>query len=174
MRQRAEGRDWSVDAQAPRPEVLRPSPVRWLATGAICAGFVWAGSVIMPSHPALAWSCIAFFGLGVGVALVSLLPGASALVLDEDGFEIVSLFRRARVGWGEVARFGEVRVGLERLVGFDFVDGARGDGRLQRVNRRVSGFHGALPDRYRLDPAELVRRLERHRQAWCARHPGRA
>lgn len=145
-------------------QVLRPSPARWLATAAICAALVWAGIAIMPSHALLAWACIAFFGLGVAVALVNLLPGASALVLDAEGFEVVSLFRRSRIAWSQVARFGEVRVGLERMVGFDFVDGARGDGRLHRINRRVSGFHGALPDRYRRDVADLVRLLEQYRQ----------
>lgn len=163
-----------MDAPASAIEVLRPSRVRWAATAAVCAGFVWAGAVIMPSHPLLAWGCIVFFGLGVGVALLNLLPGASGLVLDAEGFEIVSLYRRSRIAWAEIARFGEVRAGLERLVGFDFVDGARGDARLQRINRRVSGFHGALPDRYRLGAAELAKRLEARRQAWRNRNPGHA
>ncbi len=163
-----------VDVPQPAPEVLRPSPVRWLATAAICAGFVWAGLAIMSGHALLAWACIAFFGPGVVVALANLLPGASGLVLDADGFEVVSLYRRSRIAWAEVARFGEVRMGLERMAGFDFVDGPRGEGRMYRLNRRVSGFHGALPDRYRLDAAELVRRLEQHRQAWRSRHPGHA
>jgi hypothetical protein len=162
-----------MDATTPATEVLRPSPARWLVTAAICAAFVWAGSAILASHALLAWACIAFFGLGVAVALVNLLPGASGLVLDAEGFEIVSLFRRSRVGWAEVARFGEIHVGLERLVGFDFVAGPRGDRGLQRINRRVSGFHAALPDRYRLDAAELARRLEARRQAWRSRHPER-
>ncbi|MGJ4730792.1 STM3941 family protein [Luteimonas sp. SDU101] len=153
-------------------EVLRPSPVRWLVTAAICAAFVWAGSAIMPSHPLLAWACIAFFGLGVLVALANLLPGASGLVLDAEGFEIVSLYRRSRIAWADVARFGEVGVGLERMVGFDFAEGARSQARMHRINRRVSGFHGALPDRYRLGAAELVQRLEHYRQDWHARHPG--
>src|SRR5690606_2230566 len=141
-------------------EILRPSPLKWLAMGAISAGFVWIGSVIMPTHPVLAWSCIVFFGLCAALAVLNLLPGGSRLLLDADGLEMVSLFRRSRIRWAEVARFGETRVGMQRLVGFDLVEGGRGGERLQRINRRVSGFHGALPDTYRLDVGELVRRLD--------------
>ena len=160
--------------ESPPPvEVLRPSPARWLATGAICGGLTWIGGVLLDSHPLLAWACIAFFGLGVAVSAVNLLPGASGLALDEDGFEIVSLFRRSRIAWAEVARFGQVQAGLERLVGFDFVDGARG-GRLHRANRRISGFDGALPDRYGFPAASLVERMERHRRAWHERQAARA
>ena len=157
-----------MSAPPPATEILRPSPLKWLAMGAISAGFVWIGSIVMPTHPALAWGCIVFFGLCAAAALLNLLPGGSRLLLDADGFEMVSLFRRSRIRWAEVARFGETRVGMQRLVGFDFVDSARGDGRLHRINRSVSGFHAALPDTYRLAAGELAGRLEARLQAWRA------
>src|SRR5690606_6372469 len=157
-----------MSTPAASTEILRPSPLKWLAMGAISAGFVWIGTVIMPTHPGLAWSCIVFFGLCAAVAVLNLLPGGSRLLLDADGLEMVSLFRRSRIRWAEVARFGETRVGMQRLVGFDFVDDARGQERLHRINRGVSGFHGASPDTYRLEAAELVRRLDARLQAWRA------
>jgi hypothetical protein len=162
-----------MSSPAPETEVLRPSPLKWLATGAASAGFVWIGSVIMPTHPAVAWSCIVVFGLCAAAAVLNLLPGGSRLQLDADGFEMVSLFRRSRIRWAEVARFGQTRVGMQRLVGFDFVENARGGERLHRINRRVSGFHGALPDTYRLPAAELARRLDARLAAWRARQPAR-
>src|SRR5690606_27719346 len=94
-------------------EILRPSPLKWLAMGAISATLVWVGSAIVSTHPLLAWAGIGFFGLCAAVALLNLLPGASGLVLDGEGFEIVSLFRRSRIGWDEVTRFGEARVGMQ-------------------------------------------------------------
>ncbi|MGY1408233.1 MULTISPECIES: hypothetical protein [unclassified Luteimonas] len=157
-----------MSAPSPGTEILRPSPLKWLAMGAASAGLVWIGGIIMPTHPVLAWGCIVFFGLCAAVALLNLLPGGSRLLLDADGFEMVSLLRRSRIRWAEVARFGETRVGMQRLVGFDFVECERGGERLHRINRRVSGFHGALPDTYRLDAGELARRLDIRLQAWRA------
>ncbi|WP_238345815.1 hypothetical protein [Luteimonas saliphila] len=141
-------------------ETLRPSPAKWLAMVAISAVFVWIGLRIMGTHPLIGWSSLVFFGLCGGLAVLNLLPGASCLVLDEDGFEIVSLFRRSRVRWTEVARFGETRVGLHRLVGFDFVDGHAGSDRLRRVNRNLSGFQAALPDTYGLSARDLAARMD--------------
>jgi hypothetical protein len=38
-----------------------------------------------------------FFGLVALVAPVAMLPGAGGLVLDREGFDVTSLFRRYRV-----------------------------------------------------------------------------
>ena len=141
-------------------EVLRPSPLKWLAMVAISAAFVWIGVAIMGTHPLAGWGCIVFFGLCGAIGVLNLLPDASRLLVDDDGFEIRSLFRASRVRWADVARLGTMRVGVNTLVGFDFVDGYRGGDRLRRLNRNLSGFQGALPDTYGLKAAALAERLE--------------
>ena len=155
-----------MSAAAGTTEVLRPSPAKWLAMVAISAAFVWIGLRIMGTHPLVAWACIVFFGLCGAIGLLNLLPGASRLLVDDDGFEMVSLFRRTRVRWADIARFGTMRIGLNTLVGFDFVDGYRGSDRLRRVNRSLSGFQGALPDTYGLKAGELAARMEARLAAW--------
>ena len=147
-------------------EVLRPSPLKWLAMVAISAVFVWIGATIMGTHPAVAWSGIVFFGLCGSVGVLNLLPDASRLLVDDDGFEIRSLFRASRVRWADVARFGTLRIGLNMMVGFDFVDGYRGSDRLRRLNRNLSGFQGALPDTYGLKVAALAERLQARLDAY--------
>ena len=154
---------------AGRVEVLRPSPLKWVAMVAISAAFVWIGLAIRGTHPVVGWSSIGFFGLCGAAAVLNLLPGASGLLLDEDGFETVSLFRRSRVRWADVARFGTMRIGLNTLVGFDFVDGHRGGERLRKVNRGLSGFQGALPDTYGLQADALAARLDARLAAWRRR-----
>ncbi|MDH5835176.1 PH domain-containing protein [Luteimonas kalidii] len=141
-------------------EVLRPSPGKWLAMVAISGALVWIGTRILGTHPLVGWSCIVLFGLCGALAVLNLVPGASRLVLDADGFEIVSLFRRTRVRWPEVSRFGSTRVGMHRLVGFDFVDGHAGSERLRRVNRNLSGFQAALPDTYGRSAGDLAAQLD--------------
>ncbi|TWT22582.1 hypothetical protein FQY83_06095 [Luteimonas marina] len=147
-------------------ETLRPSPVKWLAMVAISVAFVWIGLVLRAQEPLVAWACIVFFGLCGAIGLLNLLPGASRLLLDDDGFEIVSLFRRSRMRWSDIARFGTYRVGANVMVGFDFVDGYRGSDRLRRVNHSLSGFQGALPDTYGLKAGELAARMEARLVAW--------
>ena len=157
-----------VAPSAATREVLRPSPAKWLAMVAISVALVWIGLAIRGTHPVVAWACIAFFGLCGLVGLLNLVPGASRLVLDEDGFEIVSLLRRSRVRWADVARFGTLRIGLNTLVGFDFVDGYLGSARLRRVNRGLSGFQGALPDTYGMKAPALAAHMDARLAAFRA------
>jgi len=147
-------------------EVLRPSPLKWLTMVALSAAFVWIGAIIRGTHPLAGWSCIVFFGLCGAIGVLNLLPDASRLLVDDDGFEIRSLFRASRVRWADVARLGTMRVGVNTLVGFDFVDGYRGGDRLRRLNRNLSGFQGALPDTYGLKAAALAERLQARLDAY--------
>lgn len=149
-------------------QVLRPSPRKWLGVLAVCVLLAWLGWTIRPSHAWLGWACLLCFGVGALVALLNLRPGVSGLVLDEDGFEAISLLRRWRVRWDEVARFGEARAGMQRLVGFDFRDGVRAPARALRLNRGISGFHGALPDTYGLTAEQLSARMEALRRQYAA------
>ncbi|MBP6798080.1 MAG: PH domain-containing protein [Luteimonas sp.] len=152
-------------------EVLRPSPLKWLAMVALSAVFVWMGVIVMGTHPAMAWGCIALFGLCGAIGVLNLLPGASRLALDDDGFEIRSLFRASRVRWADVARFGTTRIGVNTMVGFDFVEGYRGGDRLRSVNRSLSGFQGALPDTYGMKAAALAERMEARLAAYRRSSP---
>lgn len=140
--------------------MLRPSPLKWLAMVALSAVFVWIGVTVMGTHPVVGWSCLVFFGLCGAIGVLNLLPNASRLVLDDDGFEIRSLFRTSRVRWADIARFGTLRIGLHRIVGFDFVEGYRGSDGLRRINRDLSGFQGALPDTYGLKADALAERMQ--------------
>ena len=155
-------------------EVLRPSPGKWLAMVAISGALAWIGTRILATHPLVGWGCIVFFGLCGALALLNLWPGASRLVLDDDGFEIVSLFRRTRVRWAEVSRFGSTRVGMHRMVGFDFVDGHAASPRLRSVNRNLSGFQAALPDTYGRSAADLAAHLDARLAAHRAQTPRRS
>lgn len=149
----------------PASEVLRPAPWKMLALLAISAGFVWVAFAIADRNLLVAWLCGGFFGLCTLVALVALLPGANHLRLDAHGFEIRSLFRIRRYRWDDIVRFGPTRVGLHTMVGLDFADHVGQAARLRRVNRGLTGYHGALPDTYGLRVDALVARLEHWRQA---------
>lgn len=147
----------------PAVELLRPSPWKMLALLAISAGFVWVAAVIGDRHPIIAWLCGGFFGVCAVVALVSMLPGANHLQLDATGMQIRSLFRTQHYRWRDIARLGPTRVGLHAMVGIDFADHVDDAARLRRVNRSLTGYHGALPDTYGMNAAALAAHLDRWR-----------
>lgn len=155
----------SQPANKPPELVLKPSPKRWILLLALSLGFVALGVAILPTHPTLAWFEIGFFGLCAVLGAMNLLPGASHLRLDADGFEVRTLFRARRFAWADIARFGAAQIGLNRMVGWDFVADHAGNERMRQVNAQLSGFEAALPDTYGRKADALAREMEARRHA---------
>lgn len=90
------------DARTITAETLRPrrSTAVWLLLGSLAfvAIGIWMGS----EEGWIGHAIAAFFGLCAAVAAVQLLPGASSLRIDRDGFTCRSLFRSWSVRWDEV------------------------------------------------------------------------
>ena len=78
-----------------------------------------------------------FFGLGVVIFIVQLIPGSAFLRLDSEGFTFCSLYRKTTLPWAAIDGFHVVvmrQTGMKvhELVGFNFclpMTGARLPGR---------------------------------------------
>ncbi|MFT3897333.1 MAG: STM3941 family protein [Thermomonas sp.] len=147
-----------IQAMPALPLELSPSRWKYALLLATSLGFVAIGVFLLPRGQALpAWGCIVFFGLCALVFAASLLPNASGLRLDEDGFVVRSLFRSHRTQWTQVAAFRPVRIGNRTLVGFDYAPSAAGPGtRMRGVSSALAGVEGAFPDNYGLPARELA------------------
>lgn len=139
----------SDDAPGPgKTLTLRLSKGRWLLMLAASAALAYGSFRLLPEHFWIGTLGGTFFALCALVALLNLMPGASHLRLDAEGFEMRSLFRSHRVAWREVASFGVIQVMVNRMVGWNFTAGHSGHGHLRKLNAGLSGFEAALPDTY--------------------------
>jgi hypothetical protein len=109
------------------------------------------------------WMGCALFGLGVLVFAINLLPGASYLLVTEEGIEVASLFRRKRHKWSDFAGFGtyslyQKGIPIRTCVGIRFRDELKGASQFARSVARAAsdGFDGALPDSYGMKPKDLA------------------
>lgn len=159
----------AILARHPGPVHLGASRLKWI--GVLAIGLVLgAGGGLMVrtsatdprTSAAMGWFGVAFFGLVALVALVQLLPGASGLTLDADGFETTTLFRRHRHRWAETGAFGTWNSGHATLVAFEAA--AAPAGRLGAVNRALAGGNASLPDTYGLRADDLVLLMEAWRR----------
>jgi hypothetical protein len=109
------------------------------------------------------WFLLVFFSALLIVGLGMLLPGASALTLDEHGFAVTKFFRRDRARWQDVSRFAvfEMQRGWaarwlasETLVVYD--DAAAGRGFFALLNKSLADHNAYLPDTYGLQGGELT------------------
>ncbi len=138
--------------------VLRPTRIGSALLLFVSAGFTIGGVWMVASDAAKGWFVTLFFGLCTLVALVNALPNASFLVLDAEGMEFCSLFRRHRVAWSEIASFGVAMLGVNETVVFTF-SAARLTAH-PPSRWRLPGIDGALPATYGQTAGDLASLLD--------------
>lgn len=155
--------------------VLTPRPWKWLRVLVTCFLFVVGGWFMAhhasePFKRAVGWSCVVFFGLGVLVAVIQLIPGTARVVVTSQGVYIKTFLRNQFYAWSDIERFGVAEWTQwhgpfrqrHRLVGILFVDGSPHLSRHARMlafSTALVGYHAALPDNYGFKHQDLADRL---------------
>lgn len=135
---------------------LRPSKTSMILYFALCSIFTVVGALMIGDGRTMGWLIAVLFGLGSLVFLLQLLPNCSYLRLDPTGFTMCSLFRSHHYRWSEVEHFGITRIGLNKMVAFNFSDQFDRARIARRVATEISGYEGALPDPYGMKHEQLA------------------
>ena len=143
---------------------LRPNRRRYLLNMTLAAGFVAAGALTIRKGDPRGWAGILFFGFGVIVYVLLLLPGSAYLRLDPTGFTVCSLFRAHATSWFEVDSFEVARMRGRKLVVFNFSNLHRGQEFVRKLAVAIGWHQGALPDTYGLFAEELAAMMNDWRQ----------
>jgi hypothetical protein len=147
-------------ARFPGPVTLAPNRLKMLAAFVMCAGLsVFSVYLLRRAIEAgsseVIWASLSIVVCGIlaaRLALMLLLPHATGLTLDADGFAISRIFGRTRFSWRNVSRF-RVEEGKDaaelRLVRFEVLSAGTAPRRGATVTR-------ALPGNYRLSDDDLA------------------
>ena len=136
-------------------ELMFPaSKTKWIGVGigSLILGF--GGVIGIQSGEVIGWVVVPFFGLGLLVSTVQMLPGAAYLKVGPGGIEYRTLFRTRRIAWTEISGFGHYRQASQGFVGINFQGPAKGFSR--NANSALVGFHDALPETYGHKAEELA------------------
>lgn len=117
-----------------------------LFLGSLC--FVAIGVWMTSEKPVLGWVCAAFFGLGVPVSLLMLLPGAMYLRLDADGFEMGTFFRKHKTRWMDVARFELGTIRGTKMIAIAYTQAYQKQRLGRALASSLAGMEGAIPNSY--------------------------
>jgi len=151
-------------ARFPGPVTLYPSRRKWLLIFAISALFTAGGTWMITSGDASGWFVVIFFGLGLIVAALAMLPGAGALMLDSDGFGVTNLFRHHRTHWQDTSGFAAARIPPARQPMVVYDDTTQSAKSLARINIAIVGRNAGLPDTYGLSAADLAQLMTQWRE----------
>jgi len=135
-----------------------------------CAAFTATGIFMVRAGQWVGWVAIVFFGLGVVVFALQLLPNSTYLRVGPGGFTVCTLFRAHSCGWTDVDAFRVAHVGAKDMVVFGFSKQYRGPRRLSRVNVHLVGAEAAVAAAGSWDVSmdELADMLNQYRERYGA------
>jgi hypothetical protein len=142
-----------------QPMIFRSSKRKHVLLLLGCLVFVVIGISIGRSGHWLNYFGVAFFGLGVLVGIINLIPGASYLEIKSDGFTFSSLFRKHFIPWLMVDEFYVLEMGRwpkTKMIGYNCLHSKVKASRGQKFSKFLSGVEEALPDTYGKKAEELL------------------
>jgi hypothetical protein len=141
----------------PGPRTLFSSPKKWGVLTLVCGLSTAIGIAMIRNAAPLGIFVTASSGFGTMIGVIMLLPGASSLRLDGNGFEITKFFfLRRRHSWRDVSDFVVWAMAGNRAVVFKAEKPRLGA--YERISAAMAhGRNGYLPDTYGMAADDLVR-----------------
>ena len=137
----------------------------------LCGTFVAIGIWMGVTGEWIGYLIAGFFGLGVVIFIVQLIPGSTYLRLDPESFTFCSLYRRTTLPWSAIDGFHVVvmrQTGLKvhELVGFNFVSSYDRSQFGRQISNAVAECEGGLPNTYGKSAEELAHLMNEHLHKW--------
>ncbi len=126
-----------------------------------CSLPVGFGCAMVHNGEKLGWFVIILFGLGFIAPGLLLLPGATWLEMDEEGFALRVCFRSDRYLWSHITEMDVWQGVVSFKLNEDFCGNKRG----QAMARVVSGYDGSIPNVFRLDPQSVLELMMEYKRA---------
>ncbi len=129
---------------------------------ALVAMSIW----IVREKPIIGWIFAIFFGLGIPSALLMMNPNTTYLKLNQDGFEIVAMWRHSKFSWNDVEPFHIVKIRGNKMISFNFTPQFTKMRAGRAVASALTGMEGAIADHYKTPPEDLVKILNEWRERY--------
>lgn len=139
------------------PLKLRPSRLKMVALLVCSILFVIGGLWMSQEKPVDGYLCAGFFGLGVIVFSVQLLPNSSYLLLTPEGFTLCGMFRKHFFRWSDIHDFSVFSFSHSgNMVGWKFSSQYQPQPGMRMLNKNFFGVEAGLPNTYGMKAAELA------------------
>lgn len=151
---------------------LPPRAWRHVAAIGLATAAIFGGVLLALYGKPWGWALAVAGLVGAAAATALLLPGANALRVHAEGFEVVAGWRRHAVAWDDVGPPRRALGPEGDVVVVDFADPSA-HAALRALGLRTAGIDGALPDTYGVSADDLVELMrDAHRAALDRRAGG--
>lgn len=160
----------SPTSSTPSNLVLRPRKLHFIMLLLGSLVFVAVGVLMMQSGEAFyGFITLSFFGLGIPVFLVGLMPGSSYLKLTSEGFEVCNMYKKYFIKWSEVEFFMPMEE-YEMCV-YNFSSTHQQNTTLGNLSANMTGVDAGLPDTYGKSTEELAKIMNSWKQRYAPSQP---
>lgn len=111
----------------------------------------------------MGWLVAVFYGLAALVLIVNMIPQASYLKLDREGFEFCSLFRKQRYNWNDVNQFWVDKISSNKMVMFDYSKKHQRAKTAREVSSMITDAEAALHDNFGMKAEDLAELMNRYK-----------
>ena len=153
-----------MDVRTPSSIILKPSPGKLARNFILVAACAVLGVFTAASGEKLGWLLAVFFGLGLLVFPLQMLPGSTYLRLTKEGFEMSSLYRKRGYRWSDVSGFSVGQVSKGKMVVFGLSEQFQSLQGLRRASKKITGYEAALPDNYGMRYEDLAALMNQYKE----------
>lgn len=147
----------------PGPITLYPARGKWISLTLGAVVFTTIGALgsfarIDAFQHAIMILGTIFFGTCMLAGIITLLPGASSLQLNQDGFAIAKFYWTRRLRWAEVSDFAIWTYRANKVITFNTCtpSSSKAGALLMKINSFLAGRNDYLPDTYGLSANDLL------------------
>ena len=145
-------------------QAFKPNRLKNVLLFLVCSVFVAIAILMLPEKPLIGWLSILLFGIGVLVSIIQFLPNAAYLKLNDDGFEVKSLFRSHFTQWSNVQSFSLGHINGNKMIFFNFTEEHKKWRNGKKLSKFLSGKEGAIPSSYTISSDELLQLMKEYKR----------
>lgn len=157
---------------------LKSSPLKWLLVLLVSIAFVLLAVALFKNgnNSPMIWVSVIFFGLGIPLSIINILPNSNYLLLTPEGFTIRSSFRSRLFKWSDIKCFSVDQLtspnpfvlwfGIGKVVTFEFSDTYTKQKVARAIAEGLAGHESALEGAYGMKFQDLCNLMNEWRERY--------
>ena len=139
-----------------REKIFKASRFKALLLFGVAGLFAWTGLHMTASQPLFGGATALLFGAIALIGALVLVKGGVTLRLDEEGVEMVGLFKTSHFRWSDIESIRMAKIRGATVIALNYKSGGA---RRSQVSRSLTGMDAAVGNMYNISLKDLAETL---------------